>query len=208
MRSLAYIHTYIPLLDLPITLSFARSLAGTWSLAPSLSLHLSLSISLAPSLSLPLSRSIPRARALCLAVSRTRALSLTVSRALSRALSPCFFLHVQAITDCKVEPRKGETVLTCSLDKTARLTRIASNNHICTWTLPVCVCIRVRVRVHVLARVRVHVLARVPARAGARVRAYGLRVCVGVLVRVRVFTRTLAVRAVYAIIVFVPGPCR
>ena len=79
-------------------------------------------------------------------------------------------------------------MLTCSLDKTARLTRIASNNQICTWTLPVRVCIR--------ARVRVHVLARVPARAGARVRACGLRVCAGVLVRVRVFTRMLAGRAV------------
>ena len=37
----------------------------------------------------------------------------------------------------KVEPRRGETVLTCSLDKTARLTSIASSNCVCVWALPV-----------------------------------------------------------------------
>jgi hypothetical protein len=46
-------------------------------------------------------------------------------------------MHAKPITDCKVEPQRGEVVLTCSLDKTARMTRIGSGNEIGRWTLPV-----------------------------------------------------------------------
>ena len=59
-------------------------------------------------------------------------------------------LHSKAITDCKVEPREGRTVLTSSLDKTVRLTCIASDNLVCAWTLPVAVWTRARAHTHTL----------------------------------------------------------
>ena len=55
---------------------------------------------------------------------------LTMGRELMRPA-----LHDKPITDCKVERQRGEVVLTCSMDMTARLTRIDSCNPMSRWTL-------------------------------------------------------------------------
>ena len=55
---------------------------------------------------------------------------LTMGRELMRPA-----LHDKPITDCKVEPQRGQVVLTCSMDMTARLTRIESCNPMSRWTL-------------------------------------------------------------------------
>ena len=60
-----------------------------------------------------------------------------------------------AIAGCKVEPTESDSVLTCSLDKTARLTNIASGHVLC-----LSVSLSVSVSVSVVA-VAVHVHAQV-----------------------------------------------